>query len=101
MRVGQLWGGASDDDWRTLVQFNVTPLKLATIRRASVLVRVWHTANCTKSPFQLWRTNAISRSSAVTWNSTKGKWWQRLAEVKATANKQSCPTTGVDAVEFS
>jgi len=100
MRVGQLWHGSSDDDWRTLVQFDVTKLKGSTIKRAAVLVNVRHSADCSPSPFQLWQTNAISTSSAVTWNSTKDKWWQVLGEVNATANKQSCPK-GNDEVKFA
>jgi hypothetical protein len=99
MRVGQSWQSTADDDWRTLVQFNVTPLKDTKIISAAVLVNVWHTADCTPSPFQLWRTNAISKSNAVTWNNTKDKTWIRLAEVHATANKQSCPK-GNDEVSF-
>jgi hypothetical protein len=100
MRVGQVWGGSADDDWRTLVQFDVTKLKKATIKRAGVLVNVKHSANCAPSPLQLWQTNAISKSSAVTWNSTKGKWWKVLGEVNATANKSSCPK-GNDEVKFA
>jgi hypothetical protein len=100
MRVGQVWQAAASDDWRTLVQFNVTKLKGASIKRASVLVNVKHSASCALTPFQLWRTNAISKSSSVTWNSTKDKWWKVLGEVKAMANKSSCPK-GNDEVEFS
>jgi hypothetical protein len=101
MRSGQVWHGTSDDDWRTLVQFDIKPLKGATtvIKEASVLVVVGHTADCARSPFQLWQTNRVSTSSPVTWNNTKDKWWKRLAEVKATANKQACPK-GDDEVEF-
>jgi hypothetical protein len=100
MRVGQLYEGASDDDWRTLVKFDITKLKSTQIRSAAVHVNVWHSANCVASPMQLWRTNAISKSSAVTWNSTKGKSWKRLAERKATANKSFCPK-GNDEIKFS
>jgi hypothetical protein len=99
MRVGQLWHGSSDDDWRTLVQFDVTKLKGSTIRKAAVLVNVRHSADCNPSPFQLWQTNTISKSSAVTWNSTKDKWWKVLGEVQATANKHACPK-GNDEVRF-
>jgi len=100
MRVGQLWGGSSDDDWRTILQFDVTKLKGTSIKKAAVLVNVRHSADCSPSPFQLWRTDPISKSSAVTWNSTKGKWWQALGEVKATANKSACPK-GNDEVRFA
>jgi hypothetical protein len=100
MRVGQLWGGSSDDDWRTIVQFDVTKLKGTFINKAAVLVNVRHSADCSPSPFQLWRTNAVSTSSSVTWNSTKDKWWQVLGEVKATANKSACPK-GNDEVRFA
>lgn len=99
MRVGQNWYGASDDDWRTLVQFDVTKLVNTHIIEAGVHVTVGHTGDCTESPFQLWQTNYISKSKAVTWNSTKGKWWSRLSEVQATANKSRCPK-GDDQVGF-
>jgi len=100
MRVGQLWGGSATDDWRTIVQFDVTKLKTATIKRAGVLVNVKHSANCTASPFQLWQTNYVNRSGSVTWNNTKDKWWKVLGEVKASANKSSCPK-GNDEVKFA
>ncbi|RSM44093.1 hypothetical protein DMB66_52680 [Actinoplanes sp. ATCC 53533] len=100
MRVGQVWHGSSDDDWRTIVQFDVTKLKDATIKRAAVLVNVRHSANCSPSPFQLWRTNRVEKSASVTWNSTKGKWWKSLGQVNATANKSACPK-GNDEVRFA
>lgn len=100
MRVGQKWGGSTNDDWRTLVQFNVAKLKGTKIKKAAVLVNVRHTGDCTKSPFQLWRTDPINRSAAVTWNNTKDRWWKRLAEVQATANKSSCPKSN-DEVKFN
>src|SRR4051794_32899839 len=99
MRVGQLWNGADDDDWRTLVQFNVSPLRDTKIVGAHVLTTVGHTGDCGPSPLQLWQTNRISSSSTVTWNNTKNKWWKRIAEVKATANKHVCPK-GDDEVRF-
>ncbi|MFI7543769.1 LamG-like jellyroll fold domain-containing protein [Actinoplanes sp. NPDC049599] len=100
MRVGQLWQSSSDDDWRTIVQFDVTKLKGSTIKSAAVLVNVRHSANCSPSPFQLWRTNAVDKSASVTWNSTKGKWWKALGSVNATANKSACPK-GNDEVRFN
>ncbi|MEV4637675.1 LamG-like jellyroll fold domain-containing protein [Actinoplanes sp. NPDC049548] len=100
MRSGQLWHSSSDDDWRTLVQFDVTKLKGSSIKKAAVLVNVQHSADCSPSPFQLWRTNWIDKSAAVTWNSTKDKWWKVLGEVKATANKSACPK-GNDEVRFA
>ncbi|MDT5040746.1 MAG: hypothetical protein QOE51_1731 [Actinoplanes sp.] len=99
MRVGQEWHSSSDDDWRTIVQFDVTKLKHTKIVSASVLTIVYHSADCTASPIDLYRTNAISTSNAVTWNNTKDKWWSKLKEVKATANKHECPK-GNDEVEF-
>jgi len=100
MRVGQLWHGSSEDDWRTIVQFDVSGLKGSTIKRAAVLVNVRHSANCSPSPFQLWRTNRVEKSASVTWNSTKGKWWKSLGQVNATANKSACPK-GNDEVRFA
>jgi hypothetical protein len=100
MRVGQLWQGSSDDDWRTIVQFDVTKLKGSQIKRAAVLVNVRHSANCSPSPFQLWRTNRVDKSASVTWNSTKDKWWKSLGQVNATANKSACPK-GNDEVRFA
>ncbi|UQU62537.1 LamG domain-containing protein [Couchioplanes caeruleus] len=100
MRSGQLWHGSSDDDWRTLVQFDVTKLKGSSIKKAAVLVNVQHSADCSPSPFQLWRTNWIDKSASVTWNSTKDKWWKALGEVKATANKSACPKSN-DEVKFA
>ena len=100
MRAGQLWNGSSDDDWRTLVQFDVKKLKGSSIKKAAVLVNVRHSANCSPSPFQLWRTNWIDKSASVTWNSTKDKYWKALGEVKATANKSACPK-GNDEVRFA
>ncbi len=100
MRVGQNWQSSADDDWRTLARFSTAQLKKTEIIKASVHVNVWHTADCVPSPFQLWVTNSISRTAPVTWNSTKDKTWKRLAEVKATANKQFCPKDGNDEVGF-
>ncbi|GAA3948021.1 hypothetical protein Aau02nite_50160 [Amorphoplanes auranticolor] len=100
MRVGQLWQGSSDDDWRTIVQFDVAKLKGSQIKRAAVLVNVRHSANCSPSPFQLWRTNRVDKSASVTWNSTKNKWWKSLGQVNATANKSACPK-GNDEVRFA
>lgn len=100
MRVGQLWNGSADDDWRTIVQFDVAKLRGSTIKKAAVLVNVRHSANCAPSPLQLWRTNRVEKSAAVTWNNTKDKWWKSLGEVKATANKSACPK-GNDEVRFA
>ncbi|MEU7909149.1 LamG-like jellyroll fold domain-containing protein [Actinoplanes sp. NPDC049118] len=100
MRVGQLWQGSSDDDWRTIVQFDVNKLKGATIKKAHVLVNVRHSASCSPTPFQLWRTNWVDKSAAVTWNSTKDKTWKVLGSVNATANKSACPK-GNDEVRFA
>lgn len=99
MRVGQSWGSSSDDDWRTLAHFDVRPLMGTQIIAAKVIVNVEHTADCKASPLQLWQTEAISKSNAVTWNNTKDRWWKQLAEVNATANKQSCPKSN-DQVSF-
>jgi hypothetical protein len=100
MRVGQVWDGASDDDWRTLVQYNVDALNGATIQHAVFLTTVRHSASCAATPIQLWRTNMIDRSAAVTWNSTKDKYWALLDEVDVAANKSSCPQSN-DQAEFT
>ncbi|WP_189332130.1 LamG-like jellyroll fold domain-containing protein [Actinoplanes ianthinogenes] len=100
MRVGQMWHGTSDDDWRTIVQFNVSKLSGTQIVSAAVHVNVRHSADCSPSPLQLWRTNYVSDSSAVTWNSTKDKSWTLLGSVKATANKSACPK-GNDEVKYA
>jgi Concanavalin A-like lectin/glucanases superfamily len=99
MRVGQTYGGASDDDWRTLMLWDISPFKGATILDASVQVNVWHTADCTPTPFQLWHTSIISKTQPVTWNNTVNKGWSLTAQRNATANKSSCPQ-GNDAVNF-
>jgi hypothetical protein len=104
MRVGQNWQSSGSDDWRTIVQFNIGTLANTQILSASVLTRVWHTADCTPSPFGLYRTNHVDKTKAVTWNNTKStdstqKWWP-LRTVKATSNKSACPKDGVDEVEF-
>ena len=99
MRVGQSWHSSSDDDWRTIALFDVKPLRGTDIRSAAVIVDVQHSASCAKTPLQLWRTNKIYKSEAVTWNSTKDKYWERLAEVSAMANKHVCPA-GDDQVAF-
>jgi hypothetical protein len=101
MRVGQMWRGSSDDDWRTIVQFDTSPAKGASlIKRASVHVVVRHSADCSPSPLQLYTTNWIDKAGAVTWNSTKDKNWGLLGTVNATANKNACPK-GNDEVVFS
>ncbi|MGA5301777.1 LamG-like jellyroll fold domain-containing protein [Nucisporomicrobium flavum] len=103
MRVGQNWQSSSSDDWRTLVQFNIEKLKSTQILSASVLTRVYHTADCSPSPFGLYRAKYIDKSKAVTWDNTKStdstqKWWS-LRTVNATANKSACPKSN-DEVEF-
>ncbi|MEU8606657.1 LamG-like jellyroll fold domain-containing protein [Actinoplanes sp. NPDC048791] len=103
MRVGQSWHSSSSDDWRTIVQFNIGALSGSQILSASVLTKVAHTADCTRSPLGLFLTKPISTSKVVTWNNTKTtdatkKWWS-LRTVNATANKSSCPK-GDDEVEF-
>ncbi|GAA0474263.1 hypothetical protein Aca07nite_62480 [Actinoplanes capillaceus] len=101
MRVGQLWGGTDSDDWRTIVQFNTSVLVDATaISKASVHVNVRHSADCTPSPLQLYRTNWINSAGAVTWDNTKDKTWTLLGTVNATANKSACPK-GNDEVRFA
>jgi hypothetical protein len=101
MRVGQLWNGTSSDDWRTIVQFTVpAALRSSSIKHAYVMTNVYHSADCSPSPMQIWRTNYVSKSAAVTWNNTKSKWWKLLGEVKATANKHECPK-GNDEVKFA
>ena len=101
MRVGQSWDGASDDDWRTLFRFTVPKaIRGSSIKHAWVMTNVYHSADCTPSPLQIWRTNYIANTSPVTWNNTKSKWWKRLGQVNATANKHECPK-GNDEVKFA
>jgi hypothetical protein len=101
MRVGQMWHGTDTDDWRTIVQFNTSGLAAATkIISAAVHVNVWHSADCTPSPLQLYRTSWINGAGAVTWDNTKDKMWTVLGTVNATANKNACPK-GNDEVRFA
>lgn len=51
MRVGQEWGGTSNDDWRTIVQFTVpAALRSSSIKHAYVMTNVYHSADCAPSP---------------------------------------------------
>ncbi|GIH20532.1 RICIN domain-containing protein [Rugosimonospora africana] len=91
MRVGLTYG-TGEGPWRTFFQVNTAPLAHATVSQAWVSVSMTHSANCAATSVELWHTNTIDPTKAVTWNNTASSWLggKALDTQSGKANKPAC-----------
>jgi hypothetical protein len=72
------WAAAGEEGhgvWRSMIRFDLSKLKYATVSSATMSLTLKHTGGCDSYPLELWQTNAIAKGTTPTsWNSTADKW---------------------------
>jgi|GEM_PF-890775 len=105
VRVGATWGQPSMV-FRSHLRFSISAMAgQDLVGNPSFIITLAHSASCSSTPVELWRTNTIGSSGNVTWNGMKSKWLHGgpLQTKSARANDAGgCGSLQPDAsVEFS
>lgn len=91
-RVGYSDWSSPAVTYRSFFLFSFSGWQGRTVTGATFEVVLDHSASCSSTPVDLWRTANISRGSSVTWSNSSGSstWQARLSSAMGYANEGVC-----------